>query len=184
MLDMDTIKDLKQQRVKVTLSAADGQQGDHFGVLRGVTSEKIWIDDRPFPVEQVLDVEAAPLYCANCGKSTMLLHDGVCASCYREGARQKQAHQEPCEVCGSPGIRDVKNRSSSRFLCAVHHAESGNGLAVHPFRGPVAPCATQNVDSPLHEWAQVRGARFRCIRCKKAEKWDSELLAQIMRSRG
>lgn len=185
----DTATQLKGQRVKVRQTDAT----ELYGVLKGVTSEKIWVEEVGIPIPEIADIEAAPLFCSNCHRSTFRLFDeagaplvartdGLCADCYRAVAARRPAHQEPCVVCGAPGIRNPRSREKE-FLCVTHHAETGRGLAVHPSVPVIAECATEDVTSDKHEWTQVRGARFRCIRCRRAEKWDSELLAQMMKNR-
>lgn len=177
-----TISELKGQRVQVTFL---GDDENLTGVLEGVTSETLFLRGVPAGITRtdVADVTPAPLFCANCARSAFRLFDELCADCYRAEAAQAPKSAEPCEVCGAPGVRNMKVRRL-QFLCAEHHAETGDGLLVHPSAAAtIAACATEDVDSPMHEWGQVRGARFRCIRCKRAEKWDSELLAEMMKDR-
>lgn len=184
-----TPAELKGQRVKLTKN----DDTTIFGLLKGVTSEKIWIEETGVPVQDISSVEAAPLFCSRCHRPALRLFDaegtaldgrtdGLCAACYRAEAHRRPAHQEPCVKCGAPGIRNPRSREKE-FLCVVHHAETGRGLAVHPSVPVIAVCATEDVASDKHEWQQVRGARFRCTRCRRAEKWDPELLAERMRDR-
>lgn len=182
-----TATELKGQRVKLTQT----DDTEVYGVLRGVTSEKIWINEVGIPVGDIAGIEPAPLVCSNCHRSVLRLFaetgeplvartDGFCADCYRRAAARRPAHQEPCVVCGAPGIRNPNSREKE-FLCVVHHAKTGRGLAVHPSVPVIAECSTEDVTSDKHVWGQVRGSRFRCIRCKRAEKWDPELLAEMMK---
>lgn len=176
-----TMRELIGQRVKITFIGA----GDHlYGTLSGVGEEALRLAGQigGITLTDVDTVEPAPIYCESCGKSALQLFDSLCASCYRQEAARRPTPQEPCGVCGGPGVRQP---GTDVFLCTTHHAEAGNTLRIGAGQSAVlAECATEDVTSPKHEWGQVRGARFRCIRCRNAEKWDSELLAQISLNQG
>lgn len=184
-----TPTELKGHRVRLT----QNDKTEVYGILKGITSEKIWIEEVGVPTSEIENIEAAPLFCSNChasvfrlfaadGASVVNRTEGLCADCYRAVAARRPAHQEPCVVCGAPGIRNPRSRKKE-FLCVTHHAGTGEGLAVHPSVPVIAECTTEDVTSDKHEWGQVRGARFRCIRCQRAEKWDAELLAERNRDR-
>jgi hypothetical protein len=182
MLHTSTLEPLRNTRVRVEKI----DSSEIFGVLRGITDEKIFINEEPILRAEIDKVDPAMLVCSNCHRAqNRLASDGnLCASCYREEAKRQPAFQEPCAVCGRPGVRNIRKRNSE-FLCAQHHAEAGSDLVIHPAAGGLlASCATDDVTSDRHEWGQVRGARFRCVRCKKAEKYDPELLAELDRLRG
>ena len=177
--DTHTITDLKGKRVRVVTSGPT-----HTGVLQGVTDNLLWLAGESEGIlrSTVALVAAAPLYCSGCEGETNVLHDDLCASCYRNAAAKQPAHREPCsrEGCDKPGIRNPRSGGAGEFLCVLHHAESGQGLAVHPAHADViAECATEDVSSDKHEWQQVKGSRFRCVRCRTAEKFDSSLLAAL-----
>jgi hypothetical protein len=184
VLDITTTRSLRGQRVRVTKHTADGQDAV-YGVLQGATGKTIWVAGLP------IDVEAAPLMCSTCHRTaTRLFVDdgrptavdggpGVCAECYRKLAARRPASQEPCETpgCGGPGIR---NPGTDVFLCTRCHAQAKSHLVLHGGANVVlAQCATEDVSSPWHVWERVRGARFRCVRCRTAEKYDPGLLKEL-----
>jgi hypothetical protein len=160
---------------RVTVTRLDGSE--IVGVLQGLTADTCWVDLTGVPLDQVEKFELTPLFCSNCLGPTITLFDELCAGCYRKAARLKPTPQEPCEQgCGRAGVR---NPGTDEFLCPTHHAEAGNRLQLHGEAiNLIAECYTDDVTSNRHEWGQVRGARFRCIRCRKAEKWDTELLRE------
>lgn len=177
MFDTILAEPLKTRRVRVLLT------GDHevTGILKGVTSEKLWINEDGYAVTSVVSIAPAPLFCSACGTSVNRLTDDMCASCYRISARDKSAPVMSCENCGKPGaVRNPRTRRME-FLCVTCHAGTGEGLLVHPGAPVVADCTTEDVTSDKHEWGHVRGIRFRCVRCRRAEKFDSDLLAELRR---
>lgn len=180
-LDMDltpTISLLRDKRVRVLMNDTT----EKFGVLRGITSERLFIGEDPVQLEDVLLVDPAPLTCANCGDDVVKLTDGLCASCYREAAKRRPKPIEACEECGrKPAFRSPSS-GAMPFLCTDCHAKRGT-LKMHPAVPTVAECLYEDVTSPMHQWQQIRGARFRCIRCKRAEKYDPALLTELEKLR-
>jgi hypothetical protein len=175
MFDTTKAVDLRGKRIKIQRIDGDAPTG----VLRGITPDALWLDETKIWTSEIQSVSEAPLHCANCGANVLKLFDGYCASCYREAAKKQPRPVEECEVCGAkPAFRSPSAGGDMPFLCTIHHAERGT-LKVHPANPVMADCTTEDVSSPKHEWQQVRGARFRCIRCLRAEKWDTELLADI-----
>lgn len=187
MLSTATLSQLRGQRVCVVTRAETGQ-AKIYGVLKGVNTKTIWLGDVPIDLDLAVSVEAAPLVCSSCHREANRLFaddgwpilinvPGLCAECYRKLAARRPPVQEPCEVCGGPGVR---NPGTDQFLCTRHHAQSGSHLVLHGGANAVlAECATEDVSSPKHVWASVRGARFRCIRCRSVEKHDPELLKSL-----
>lgn len=172
-----TLEPLRNTRVRVVLA----DESEIFGVLRGITDERLFVDEEPVTRADITEISAAPLYCSSCGDSVFRVFDGLCASCTREIAKRRPRPVEACEVCGeTPAFRSPSAGGKKPFLCINHHAEAGT-LKVHPSVPVMAECAYEDVKSEKHEWGQVRGARFRCIRCKRAEKWDPGLLAELMK---
>lgn len=164
---------LRNKRVTVT----DRAGRSFTGQLRGITPDTVWVAEQPVPRRAITAVEHSPLYCATCGQESLTLYDGLCAADTRKNARTQPIVREPCEVCGEAGIR---NPGTNQFLCMQHHAEAGNHLKLTVGNTPaLASCLTEDVSSPNHEWEQVRGARFRCIRCQRAEKYDVSLLNDL-----
>lgn len=179
--DTPTPRELLNRRVKVSFT---DDRDAVYGTLSGLGDEQLRLagDIHGIPLAEVNTIEHAPLFCAACGVSTLRLFDEICASCYRTEAAKRPTPQEPCEVCGAPGIREP---GTDQFMCTTHHAEAGHALRIGAGQSAIlAECATEDVTSDKHEWGQVRGARFRCIRCRQAEKWDSELLHQLIAERG
>lgn len=164
---------LRNKRVTVT----DTKGNAVTGQLRGITPDLLWLDEQPVPRQSIAELKHDPQYCARCGEEAFRLFDGLCAADTRKLAKTLPPVREPCEVCGAAAIR---NPGTDEFLCMNHHAERGNRVQLSTGdSGAMASCRTEDVSSPLHEWGQVRGARFRCIRCHYAEKYDVDLLKQI-----
>lgn len=167
------IEELRNKRV--TITETDG--ATHTGQLRGITPTTYWLGEVPVSREKVSSVQHDPQYCSACGTESLRLFNGLCATDTRKLAKTLPPVREPCEVCGDAAVR---NPGTNEFLCMIHHAERGNAVRLSTGdSGAMASCRTEDVSSSLHEWGQVRGARFRCIRCHSAEKYDPDLLKQI-----
>lgn len=179
---LSTTEELRDQRGKrIRITFHDGES--HTGQLEGATAEMIYFAGEGGGVirTEIQSIELAPLVCSVCGRETNRLFEDMCADDYRKAAQRRPTPQEPCEICGDPGIRAP---GDNRFLCVTHHADAGNKLRLTPGTSAViATCATEDVESPNHDWRQVRGARFRCVRCLTAEKWDPALLKDLQSER-
>lgn len=175
---LNTTEELRAQRGKrIRITFHDGET--HSGQLEGATAELIYFAGEGGGVTrtEIQRIELAPLVCAVCGRETNRLFEDMCADDYRAAAQRKPMPREPCAVCGAAGIREP---GTNDFLCAQHHAEAGNKLRMnHSASNVLAECYTEDVNSSKHEWGQVRGARFRCVRCQTAEKWAPELLKEL-----
>lgn len=183
MLATLTTEELRRLRGKrVTITFHDDET--HTGVLEGATSELLYFTGEGGGVirTEIREIALDPLVCSACGRESNRLFEGLCADDFRSNARRQAIPREPCAVCGDAGIR---NPGSDVFLCTRHHAEAGNSLRIAVgSSAALADCLTEDVSSPKHDWKQVRGgARFRCVRCRTAEKYDPDLLKQIMRER-
>lgn len=171
----DELRENRGRRVRVTFH----DDSSHEAVLEGATAEKIFFagESQGVDRDQIAAIQPVTLTCSRCHRNVTRLFDGLCADDFREDARRKPVPREPCAVCGAAGIREP---GTNEFLCAQHHAEAGNKLRMnHSASNVLAECYTDDVNSSRHEWGQVRGARFRCVRCQTAEKWDPELLKEL-----
>lgn len=181
---LNTTEELRAHRGKrVRITFHDGDT--HTGVLDGVTSEQIFFAGEGGGVirTEIRSIQLAPLVCSVCGRETNRLFDNMCADDYRRTAARRPPVREVCDEdeCDAPGTLIP---GTSLFLCAHHQAQSGRSVRLPSGSAEVrADCALEDVSSSKHVWRQARGARFRCIRCRTAEKWDPALLKELQAGR-
>lgn len=169
-LVIDDARQLINRRVRVVRMSGD----EITAPLRGVSADGtvLLLDVDTLQEIRILDaeiVEWKPFRCSSCGDEVDTIHDGLCASCYRYQAaveRDRGPHVTPCDKCGkTPAFRNPKGIDNRDLLCSSCHLERGDlpqdfGIIVHSF--PFAKCVGADIDSPKHQWKQVRSGRWHC----------------------
>lgn len=147
-----------------------------FGTLRGLpkdgsvtllTRNESGYHDVIF--KGVVSVSWAPYSCSSCGDKVDVIHDTICADCYRREAERRRAKGPvvtPCDNCGQkPAFRNPKGSDNTKLLCAQCHAKKGDlpkDYSIITKSFPAAECIGSDIDSPKHVWKKIKSGRWRC----------------------